>query len=103
MTPAPKHTPLPWHFGEGTNEICDKIGNPVCRFSDDESDYENIEENQKFIINACSNHDKLVEALLHAQWALQIARKAVDESHAENEIDHGLEQITAALAAVERE
>lgn len=49
------------------------------------------------------NHDKLVEALKAAQWGLQLAKFSTEDSYEANEINSALEQITAALAAVEGE
>lgn len=107
MTPAPKHALTPWGYCyDGSSDwsigpSSDPQGEEVCSVWDinDERAIANI----KFIVLACNNHDKLLEALKAAQWGLQLAKFSTEDSYEANEINSALEQITAALAAVEGE
>lgn len=91
MTPAPKHTPKKVLAFIGTGTLRQVLEPKL----DDES--------IQFIVDAISNHDKLVEALQHAQWGLQIAKNNLDEGGAKDEVKYSLEQISEALTAVEGE
>lgn len=101
MTPAPKHTPNPLRieYEQKISEALIGEAKLTCNKQEAQRLYVLSQASEKLE----KSHDKLVEALQAAQWALQIANNNINHEAIENERQHALEQISAALAAVEGE